>query len=189
MIVTEAQSRLEDHHLFHGCGSYVTISNVAGDSLTIKIPSSRNKVFDTFCASSINIADSAVNGIAVAGGNISLGALHEPPKLLAPIVKGVTTGRYEDSDDAYVFNVENVTIGGTAYSSSSANIEYEAGDNYIYVDNVDQDIYQSKIKEYNDSDMNVLIDRLNGRIATSDYLGSYRLVYLPSGDYSVNLQM
>ena len=172
-----------------GSAGYVTISNVSGDSLTIKIPSSRNKVFDTFCASSINIADSAVNGTAVAGGNISLGSnLHEPPKLLAPIVKGVTTGRYEDSDDAYVFNVENVTIGGTAYSSAEAKQEYEAGDDYIYVDNVDQDIYQSKIREYNDSDMNSLIDRLNGRIATSDYLGSYRLgSSAPSGDYSVNL--
>ena len=172
-----------------GAAGYATISNVSGDSLTIKIPSSRNKVFDTFCASSINIADSAVNGTAVAGGNISLGnALHEPPKLLAPIVRGVTTGRYEDSDNAYVFNVENVTIGGTAYSSAEAKQEYEAGDDYIYVDNVDQDIYQSKIKEYNDSDMNVLIDRLNGRIATSDYLGSYRLgSSAPSGDYTVNL--
>lgn len=173
-----------------GAAGYVTISNVSGDSLTIKIPSSRNKVFDTFCASSINIADSAVNGTAVAGGNIRLGNnLHEPPKLLAPIVKGVTTGRYEDSDDAYVFNVENVTIGGTAYSSSSANIEYEAGDTAIYVDNVDQDIYQSKIIEYNDSEMNGLIDRLNGRIATSDYLGSYRLGSVPpdSSDYTLNL--
>ena len=47
---------------------------------------------------------------------------------------------------------------------------------------------QQLIKEYNDSDMNVLIDRLNGRIATSDYLGSYRLgSSAPSGDYSVNL--
>jgi hypothetical protein len=172
-----------------GSAGYVTISNVSGDSLTIKIPSSRNKVFDTFCASSINIADSAANGTAVAGGNISLGSnLHEPPKLSAPIVKGVTTGRYVTADSAYVFNVENVTIGGTAYSSSEANQEYQAGDDYIYVDGVNQDIYQSKIREYNDSDMTVLIDRLNSRIATSDYLGSYRLgSSAPSSDYSVNL--
>jgi hypothetical protein len=172
-----------------GAAGYVTISNVSGDSMTIKIPSSRNKVFDTFCASSINIADSAVNGTAVAGGNISLGSnLHEPPKLSAPIVKGVTTGRYEDSDNAYVFNVDNLTISGTAYSSSEANIEYQAGDDGIYVDNVDQDIYQSKIRAYNDSDMTVLVDRLNSRIATSDYLGSYRLSSsAPSGDYTVNL--
>ena len=172
-----------------GAAGYVTISNVSGDSMTIKIPSSRNKVFDTFCASSINIADSAVNGTAVAGGNISLGSnLHEPPKLSAPIVKGVTTGRYEDSDNAYVFNVDNLTISGTAYSSSEANAEYQAGDDGIYVDNVDQDIYQSKIRAYNDSDMTVLVDRLNSRIATSDYLGSYRLSSsAPSGDYTVNL--
>ena len=159
-----------------GAAGYVTISDVIGDSLTIKIPSSRNNVFDTFCSSSINIADSAVNGTAIAGGNIRLGSsLHEPPKLLAPIVRGVTTGRYEDSDNAYVFNVENVTIGGTAYSSSSANIEYQAGDYYIYVDNVDQDIYQLKIKEYNDSDMSVLRDRLTSILHTNEYPGSFRL--------------
>ena len=47
---------------------------------------------------------------------------------------------------------------------------------------------QRIIQESTESDLNTLIDRLNSRIFTSDYLGTYKLgSSAPSGDYSVEL--
>lgn len=47
---------------------------------------------------------------------------------------------------------------------------------------------QRVIREMNDSDTNSLLDRLNSRIFTSDYVGSYRMgSSAPSGDYSLVL--
>ena len=47
---------------------------------------------------------------------------------------------------------------------------------------------QFVIREFNDSDRNTLADRLNSRIFTSDYPGSYKLgSSAPSGDYSIAL--
>jgi hypothetical protein len=44
------------------------------------------------------------------------------------------------------------------------------------------------IREMNDSDTSVLLERLNSRIFTSDYVGTYRMgSSAPSGDYSVYL--
>ena len=47
---------------------------------------------------------------------------------------------------------------------------------------------QRIIQESTESDLNTLVDRLNSRIFTSDYLGTYKLgSSAPSGDYSIEL--
>ena len=47
---------------------------------------------------------------------------------------------------------------------------------------------QRVIREMNDSDMNVLLDRINTRIFTSDYPGTYKLATsTPTGGYTIDL--
>lgn len=47
---------------------------------------------------------------------------------------------------------------------------------------------QRVIREMNDSDMNVLLDRINSRIFTSDYPGTYKLATsTPTGGYTLDL--
>lgn len=166
---------------------YVEILSVSGDDLTIKIPSDRNVTFDRFVGNSINQHDSGVNGFATLAGTVEFGSfLHEPPKMTVEVAVGVTTGRYEDSDNAYVINFRNATIGGTAYSSSSANIEYEVGDNNIYVNALTQQNFQTIINEFDSADMTGLSNRLVSRVFTSDYPGTMKLATAaPSGDYTL----
>ena len=166
---------------------YAQILSVSGDDLTIKIPSDRNLTFDRFVGQSINQHDSGVNGYATLAGTVEFGnALHEPPKMTVEVAVGVTTGRYEDSDDAYVINFRNATIGGTAYSSSSANTEYEVGDNGIYVNALTQQNFQTIINEFDSADMTGLSNRLVSRVFTSDYPGTMKLATAaPSGDYTL----
>ena len=170
---------------------YVEIVSVSnGDDLTIKIPSERNVIFDRFVGTSINQHDSDVNGYATHAGTVEFGnALHEPPKMTVEAAVGVTTGRYEDSDNAYVINFRNATIGGTAYGSAEATSEYEIGDNGIYVNALTQNNFQTIINEMDSSARSSLVDRLNRRIFTSDYPGSYRLssVSPDSADWSLDL--
>ena len=169
---------------------YAEILSVSGDDLTIKIPSERNVTFDRFVGTSINQSDSDVNGYATHAGTVEFGnALHEPPKMTVEVAVGVTTGRYEDSDDAYVINFRNATIGGTSYGSAEAKSEYEVGDNGIYVNALTQKNYQTIINEMDSTALNSLVDRLNRRIFTSDYPGSYKLGTVPpdSSDWTLSL--
>ena len=102
------------------------------------------------------------------------------------IVGTLTNTSYDSSIGAHV----NVTL-----STTSTNI-YQ---NLSTADSVGASlhripIYQNDssgqfvIREFNDSDRNTLADRLNSRIFTSDYPGSYKLgSSAPSGDYAVAL--
>lgn len=166
---------------------YAEILNVFGNSLRIKIPSERNAILDRFVGNSINQHDSDVNGYATHDGTVEFGeANFEPPKMTGEVTAGVSTGRYEDSDKAYVINFRNVNFGGTNYGSHGAETDYENGN--VYVNALTQENFQTKIKEMDSTAMNALVDRLNRRIVTSDYLGSYRLgSSAPSGDYTINL--
>ena len=76
---------------------------------------------------------------------------------------------------------------GTLFSGTTINTQLYQNDGTVIPSDSDDRLPilqrdsdgQRVIREMNDSDMNVLLDRLNSRIHTSEYVGSYRLGNVP----------
>jgi len=191
----DTTANLSQVNLLRGREKSDYVEILSGNPLRIKIPSERNAILDRFVGNSINQHDSDVDEYATHDGTVEFGNVFndsdgDTRKLLVMVEASVSRGRYEDSDKAYVINFRNPTINGVMYGNPAESTSgFELNDSGVYVNALTQENFQTKIKEMDSSGRSALIDRLNRRIFTSDYPGSYRLGSIPpdSADWSLDL--
>ena len=100
---------------------------------------------------------------------------------------GTFTDTSYDSAVGTHSNLLSTTSISTVIRQKAGTATISGNDYRVLVSQRDSD-GQRIVQEMDDTKLNVLLDRINSRIYTSDYPGTYKLATsAPSGDYSVNL--
>jgi hypothetical protein len=101
-------------------------------NLVFRIPSDSNDTFARFVGNA-----TITNGTALTDGTIELGnSIHNPPKIIATITEGSTTGRYIDSASVYEFTFTNIISSNSGYTFADLVNEYDAGQSGVFVNAV-----------------------------------------------------